>query len=269
LNQENIYIFLITIFFVWGGIGFIRPDLHRKSAQYAIYWMSLSAALAILGIAHEIFIYNQFIIFGFAQALALTTVLSLFLMPILVNDKTIIAYFSPLWYLIATLALICAYFFPAENKVEFNNLAFEIHFFLSMFAYALFTIWAIVVVILLIQSSRLHNPYSVEKFKLLPPLLIIEKHSLWLGRLTLIFLTLVLISGLIYSEIIFGRIELSHKLIFTAISWIVVLIIILGQILRNWRGQKINIAILVSYGLILLAYIGYRFILEIFILSGN
>lgn len=266
--REAIYILIITLFFIWGGAGIINPQLHRKFANSAIYWMSLSGVLAILVILVEMFNSSEFVLFGFAQALALTSALSLFLLPLLINEKNIITYFSPLWFLVVTIALVTSFIFPATNKVFIVNWSFEIHFFLSMFAYAFFTIWAVVSIILLIQSARLHHPQNVEKIKQLPPLLVIEKNSIWLGRLTFIFLSLVLITGLVYSNISIGKVALTHKFIFALITWVGVLFIVFGQIFRGWRGRKINISVLVCYFFIILAYIGYRFVLEIILGRG-
>lgn len=266
--RESLYIILITIFFVWGGVGLIYPAIHRKFANLALYTMGAMGVLVILAIAFEILPQNDVVHFGFAQALVITVGLALILNPILIGDKTIITYFAPFWYLLLTLVLTASFIFPPTHKVYLANATFEIHFLLSMLAYAMFTIWAIVAIIVIIQSHRLHNPKSVEIIRELPPLMAIEKQSLWLGRITFVFLSAVLITGLIYSNMSIGKVMFTHKFIFALLTWVGVCIIVYGQTFRNWRGKWINISVLICYGLVFLAYIGYRFVLEILLNRG-
>lgn len=202
--------------------------------------------------------------FGFAEALSLTVALSIFFLPMIVQEKSVMVFFSPFWAFMAMVSLATVYWYPSRHMLMIQGLSSETHWLFSMLAHAVFTLWALFAVLYNVQSGRLHHPQDVGKLRQLPPLLAIERQSLWMSRATLFLLTLALISGFFYADFNEERIfRLNHKLLFSGLSWLGVLVIVCGQSFRHWRGQRVNYAVLACYGFLLLGYIGSQFVLEI------
>jgi ABC-type uncharacterized transport system permease subunit len=77
-------------------------------------------------------------------------------------------------------------------------------------------------------------------------------------------LSLTLISGIGFSEAIFGQpMRLDHKTIFTVLAWLVLAVLLAGRWLRGWRGRVALRWTMVSFALLLLGYVGSRFVLEV------
>ena len=77
-------------------------------------------------------------------------------------------------------------------------------------------------------------------------------------------LTLTLISGVMFSEEVFGQaLKFNHKVLFGFISWGVFAALLAGRKFYGWRGRIAIRWTLAGFVLLLLAYIGSKFVLEI------
>ena len=55
----------------------------------------------------------------------------------------------------------------------------------------------------------------------------------------------------------------THKTIFTVLSWAVLLVLLGGRRLWGWRGRLAVRMLYAAAGLLLLGYVGSRFVLEV------
>ena len=77
-------------------------------------------------------------------------------------------------------------------------------------------------------------------------------------------LTLTLASGILFSEEIFHKpFQLNHKNLFTLIAWLVFALLLTGRQMLGWRGRTAVRWTLSGFSLLLLAYIGSKFVLEV------
>ena len=77
-------------------------------------------------------------------------------------------------------------------------------------------------------------------------------------------LTATLASGVLYSETLFGKaFQLSYKTVFGVFSWIIFGGLLFGQWKFGWRGKLAVRWTLIGFGLLLLSYVGSKFVLEI------
>ncbi len=77
-------------------------------------------------------------------------------------------------------------------------------------------------------------------------------------------LTLALASGIVFSEQLFHRsLRFDHKTVFAILSWLMFGGIVAGRTLYGWRGRSALRWVLASFGALLLAYVGSRFVLEV------
>lgn len=165
----------------------------------------------------------------------------------------------------AAIAVLLPLFFPSLRPLENTELpAFKAHLLVAMMAYSLLTIAALHALLMTVVERQLHYPASRSVFPNLPPLLAMEKllfHIIWVG---FILLTLTLMSGIVFSQEVFGQsLTFSHKTLFGFISWGVFAALLIGRQFYGWRGRIAIRWTLIGFIILLLAYIGSKFVLEI------
>jgi ABC-type uncharacterized transport system permease subunit len=98
----------------------------------------------------------------------------------------------------------------------------------------------------------------------LPPLLTMERLLFRMITIGFVLLTLTVISGIFFSEQVFGKpFRFEHKTVFTLLSWLVFGALLTGRQWRGWRGKTALSFLLTGFGTLLLAYVGSRFVLEV------
>ena len=142
-------------------------------------------------------------------------------------------------------------------------LEFRLHLVLAMMAYSLFTIALLHALLMAILERRLQRKDRAA-IGGLPPLLTLERLLFRLIGAAFVFLTLTLATGMAFSESMFGRaMRFDHKTIFAVLSWGTFGLLLGGRRLYGWRGRTALRWTLSGFVLLLFAYIGSRFVLEV------
>jgi len=154
---------------------------------------------------------------------------------------------------------------PAAKPLPNTELlAFKLHLLMSMAAYSLFTIASLHVLLMAMLERRLHQGTLPAGLRRLPPLLTMETllfRIIWAG---FVMLTLTLVSGVLFSEEVFGKAaRFNHKTIFGFVSWAVFAALLAGRHFRGWRGRVAVRWTLSGFLLLVLAYLGSKFVLEV------
>ena len=145
-----------------------------------------------------------------------------------------------------------------------DSLAFRLHFLTAMLAYSLFTLAALHALLMAAAEKGLHRGRISPFLAGLPPLLTMESLLFHLIHIAFVLLTLTLLSGILFSETLFGKaLSLDHKTIFAFLSWLIFAALLLGRHLRCWRGRLALRWTLAGFGTLLLAYVGSRFVVEV------
>jgi ABC-type uncharacterized transport system permease subunit len=77
-------------------------------------------------------------------------------------------------------------------------------------------------------------------------------------------LTLTLASGILFSEQLFGKaVTLTHKNVFSVAGWVAFAILLVGRWRYGWRGRRALKWILGGTLLLVLGYLGSKFVLEV------
>lgn len=230
-------------------------------------WERLMLAAALL--LHGYLLYGTLfgeglMRFGFSAALSLM----LWLAVLIYWVESFHARLEGLQPLALPLAGICALLpalFPGQHLL--SNVAsamFRIHFFIAMVAYSLFTLAALHAIIMAIAERRLHRGELTRPLASLPPLLTMESLLFRLITIAFLLLTLTLLSGIAFSETLFGKaLEFNHKTLFSILSWLIFAVLLTGRYVWGWRGRKALRWTLAGFATLLLAYIGSRFVLEV------
>ncbi len=167
--------------------------------------------------------------------------------------------------LLAGLSVVVPLLLPSERVLDDTAFpAFRLHLLIALLAYSLFTIAALHAFMMSVVEKRLHHLEQASLGAGLPPLLTMESVLFRLLGLGFVLLTLTLISGVFFSEEIFHKpAEFNHKTVFAVLAWLVYAILLGGRRLRGWRGKTAVRWTWAGFVMLLLAYIGTHFVLEI------
>jgi ABC-type uncharacterized transport system permease subunit len=202
--------------------------------------------------------------FGFAQALSIMMFLG-----VAVYWVESLFYslegMQPLLLPLAALAAPLPALFPglASSGAHAGAAEFKLHLALAMIAYGLFVIALLHAALMSFAERHLHRRGTVA-FPNLPPLLTLEALLFRMIGAAFVFLTLTLATGIAFSETLFGRaMRFDHKTVFAVISWLIFAWLLAGRWRYGWRGRTALRWTLSGFVMLLLAYVGSRFVLEV------
>jgi ABC-type uncharacterized transport system permease subunit len=136
------------------------------------------------------------------------------------------------------------------------------HIAVALLAYAFFIVAAAQALVMTGLEKRLHRGLAEEAAT--PPLLTLERALFRLIAVGFLLLSLALASGVLFSEQLFGRaFQFTHKNVFAVASWVVFGALVVGRWGYGWRGRQALRWILAGTALMLLAYLGSKFVVEV------
>ncbi len=138
----------------------------------------------------------------------------------------------------------------------------RVHILISILAYSLLTMASVQAVLLAIQDHQLHARHPGGFIRALPPLQTMETLLFEMIGFGFMLLTLSLFSGLLFLEDMFTQ-RMVHKSILSIAAWIVFGTLLWGRYRYGWRGQKALTWTLVGFVVLMLAYFGSKFVLEL------
>ena len=139
-----------------------------------------------------------------------------------------------------------------------------LHIGVALVAYALFVVAAMQAVVLTGLEQRLRQRLPATPNADTPPLLTLERFLFRLVGLGFVLLTLTLGSGFLFSESIFGKpMMYTNKNLFSVLGWATFAILLFGRWRYGWRGRRALKWILAGTLLLVLGYLGSKFVTEI------
>lgn len=138
------------------------------------------------------------------------------------------------------------------------------HIIISLLAYSLIFLAALQSVLLLLQERHLRQHQPGVFVRVLPPMETMEYLMFWMIYVGLALLTLTVISGVFFSEALFGKpLKFTHHTVLSIAAWVVFAILVIGHWRLGWRGRTAVRWTLVGFGLLILAYFGSKFVFEV------
>lgn len=152
-----------------------------------------------------------------------------------------------------------------------GNALFVPHLLIGVLAYAVMLLAALHALLMALAEKSLHDPLGTRAaspfsatLERLPPLLTMERLLFRMLAIGFALLTLTAVSGMFFSEEIFGRpFSFDHKTVLTLLAWAVFGVLLAGRRLWGWRGQRALRLTLAGFIVLLLGYAGSRFVLEV------
>ena len=235
-------------------------------------WLLLPPLVLHGLILHESIFTSQGFIFGFAQALSMMSWIG------------VTFFWFESWYLpmrglramVLFAAGICSLLpviFPGYvlSARAIHDPWFRAHFIVANIAYGLLSLAALHAILMHWQDRHLHMPthdkansFFAKWGQRLPSLMSMENILFRIIVVGFALLTLTVFSGLFFSQTLFGRaLFWDHKTVFGILSWFM----FAGLLIARWRiglrGLTAIRWVLGSFLVLLLAYVGSRFVLEV------
>jgi ABC-type uncharacterized transport system permease subunit len=163
---------------------------------------------------------------------------------------------------IAAITIGVETYFHTEYILAPNQaLGVSFHILSSIIAYSLLNISALQAIFLAFQDYQLRHKHPISVIKALPPLQVMEKLLYQMIALGLIWLSLSLITGVVFIENLFAQ-HLVHKTILSVIAWSVFAILLWGHFSYGWRGKTTIRWTLIGFAVLMLGYFGSKLVLE-------
>ena len=163
------------------------------------------------------------------------------------------------------ITLVFAILWDSESKSLSNQNPLSIaHMIASIISYALLTLATLQAILFAIQEKLIKQKSSSRLLMTLAPLETMESILFRLIAIGFLFLTLTLISGIFFSQAVFGQaFVFKHHVVLTVMGWLTFLVLLIGRLQNGWRGKKVVIWTLAGFILIQLGYFGTKMVLEV------
>jgi ABC-type uncharacterized transport system permease subunit len=244
-----------------------RETEHQCVACPMLPWERAAIAAALLahgaGLQSTLFA-EAGMRFSFALALSLMMALAV-LIYWLESFMARMEGMQPMVLPLAAACTILPVLFPNDHLIAHASATgFRLHFLAAMLAYSLLTLAALHAIFMGFTENALHRRTMKRSLASLPPLLVMESLLFRMLLLGFILLTLAVGSGLLFSEALFGKpLTIDHKTVFAMASWGIFATLLIGRHVWGWRGKRALRWTLAGFALLILAYMGSRFVAEI------
>jgi ABC-type uncharacterized transport system permease subunit len=273
MHSEPFYVLVhlalaaLYLLFAWWSWTALAPGRATAARERVGLALAIVVHGALLG--SDMFGRSE-LRFGFGYAVSSTlwlAVLIVWLQSFLVPVRGLLLLVLP----IAAFSVMLPVLFPgAAIAGARNSPALRLHLLIAMVAYSLLTLAALQGMLMASYDRRLHSPtpatngLSGRLLQSMPPLLTMERLLFQLIAAGFVLLTGTVISGIWFSDQLFGRaFRFEHKTVFAIAAWLVFGGLLVGRTAFGWRGRVAVRWTLGGFVMLLLAYVGTRFVLEV------
>jgi ABC-type uncharacterized transport system permease subunit len=180
---------------------------------------------------------------------------------LLVNIMRPVATLGVIAFPVASLLLLADFIAPSTQPLPIEW-QIKLHVVFALLAYSVLSIAALLAILLALQERALRRRQFGGLASALPPLTLLESLVFQLIGVGFILLTLTLISGILFVDNLFAQ-HLIHKTVLSIAAWVVFGTLLFGRWRYGWRGRRAVRLILIGMVLLLLAFFGSRFVLEV------
>lgn len=138
----------------------------------------------------------------------------------------------------------------------------QLHAWMALLAYATLAVAALLAVMLWLQERALRRREFHAWLRALPPLVELETLLFRTIGVGFALLTATLLTGLLFVDNLFAQ-HLVHKTVLSVLSWLAFGGLLLGRWRYGWRGATAVRWTLAAMALLILAFFGSKFVLEL------
>jgi ABC-type uncharacterized transport system permease subunit len=195
--------------------------------------------------------------FGFAQALSMTAWL---VVTVYAIEKQVFPQLTGRWAfgVACAIAVLLPLAFPGE-PLRLASALGPLHLALGVASYGLFAAAAVHAWLMMRAEQSIRAGADAQAGL---PLLTLERLTFRFATAGFIVLSATLLAGIVFSEHL-GAWRWDHKTVFSILAWVVFAGLLIGRARFGWRGRKAVRVLYAGSLLLLLAYAGSRFVLEV------
>jgi ABC-type uncharacterized transport system permease subunit len=221
--------------------------------------MALLAAWVLHGLVLAASLMGPAPRFGFAPALSMTAWLVLTVYAI---ERQVFPQMEARWALagLGAAAVLLSLAFPGAVLHPSASPLLPLHWALGIASYGLFA--AAVVHAWLMMRAERHIRQAADPHAGLP-LLTLERLTFRFVALGFVLLSATLLAGLLFGDPAGPGWRWDHKTVFSVGAWAAFAMLLVGRARFGWRGRKAVRMLYFGSLLLLLAYVGSRFVLEV------
>ncbi len=158
-------------------------------------------------------------------------------------------------------AMLVGYALYGHRPPEQHDWRLQLHAGCALLAYSTLAIAALLAVMLWVQERALRRREFHAWLRALPPLTELETLLFRTIAVGFVLLSATLLTGVLFVENLLAQ-HLVHKTVLSVLSWLAFGALLLGRWRRGWRGTTAVRWTLAAMALLLLAFFGSQFVLE-------
>ena len=165
---------------------------------------------------------------------------------------------------LASVLVFIAWLWPGKAINTPGSSLQALHILIAMLAYSLLCLAAVQSVLLLILERNLRQHQGLTLVQALPPMQTMERLMFQMIGIGFILLTATLVTGAFFSETLFGKpFRFTHHMVLAVLGWAIYAVLLTGRWRLGWRGRTAVRWTLAGFGMLVLAYFGSKFVLEV------
>lgn len=262
MNLLAMALYLSVGYLLW--LGLHRGTHATRAARWGIFSLTAGAVLLHAAILYAGLLRENALDLGLTNAVSLvawvvavTYLLSALSRPI----ESLGVFILPF----AAMTMLLEWLWPYGHRLIQNTTPlYSAHIIVSLLAYSLLSVAVVQSLMLALQEKQLRGHHPGGFLRTLPPLETMESLMFSMIGLGFLLLTLTLVSGIFFSEQVFGKpLRFNHHIVLSLISWSVFGVLLVGRWRLGWRGRTALHWTLSGFAFLVLAYFGTKFVLEV------
>jgi ABC-type uncharacterized transport system permease subunit len=262
LNPLAIGLYLVVGYLLWRGLRASTPA--APSTRLAVLALGSGALLLHVTVLYTGLRHGAALDLGLTNAVSLvaSVVVAIYLASSVTRP---IESLGVLILPFAALTMLVEWLTPLGHQVIENRTPlYTAHIIVSLLAYSLLCVAVVQSLVLALQERQLRGHHPAGFLRTLPPLETMEGLMFGMIGLGFLLLTLTLVSGIFFSEAVFGKpLRFTHHIVLSLIGWLVFGVLLIGRWRFGWRGRTALHWTLSGFALLVLGYFGTKFVLEV------
>ena len=243
------------------ALAYVVAAVTGKRNQSASHGVEIVAWL-LHGVLLALGLFGPAPHFGFAAALSMTVWL---VIAVYFVERQFYPQLRFRWVMSALGAagVVLAWLFPGSRLAGGASMWLPLHLSLGLGSYGLFGAAVAHALLMGRAESRMRQPTGTDQGV---PLLTMERLTFRLVWAGFVLLSATLLLAFTLGESLYGpgaAFRWNHKTVFTILSWLVFAALLAGRARLGWRGRRATRMLYAGSGLLFLAYVGSRFVLEV------
>ena len=183
-------------------------------------------------------------------------------MTLLVNLSRPVAALGVIVFPLTALLLALDSFLAPATAPQPMDWQIKLHVTVALLAFSVLSIATVLAILLAIQERALRHRQVGSWLRALPPLTLTETLLFQLIGAGFALLTLTLLTGILFVDDLFGQ-HLVHKTVLSIVAWLIFGALLYGRWRHGWRGRSAVNLTLIGMAMLLLAFFGSKFVLEL------